>query len=221
MNVIVVAKEPVPGRVKTRLCPPCTPTQAATLAEAALADTLDAAVTSGADGVILVLDGRPGPWCPPGVRVVEQCEGPFGRRLQAAWDHTLGPAVQIGMDTPQVRARDLDDAMGWLDGGQEADAVIGLAADGGWWLLGMQRARPGMFDGVPMSSADTGSAQIERLRDLGLRVRTTRTLRDLDTIADLPEVVDLAPAQGRFRVAAAALDATAPPSIGDAPVTPI
>ena len=81
----MLAKEPAPGRVKTRLCPPCSPVEAALVAAAALADTLDAAVASGADRVVLALDGRPGPWCPPGVVVIGQGTAAIaGQSLAAA-----------------------------------------------------------------------------------------------------------------------------------------
>ena len=74
-HVLVMAKSPVPGRVKTRLCPPCTPAEAAALAEAALADTLEAVAACGAGRRILALDGAPGPWLPAGFEVVAQCQG--------------------------------------------------------------------------------------------------------------------------------------------------
>src|ERR1700753_3823247 len=64
VHVLVMAKEPIPGRGKPRLSPPCTPQEAAALAAAALADVLAAATTCGADRVVLALDGRPGAWCP-------------------------------------------------------------------------------------------------------------------------------------------------------------
>lgn len=70
-TLIVLAKAPVPGRVKTRLCPPFTPEQAAGLAEAALRDTLRAAMLTEADHLLVYLDGEPGPWLPsspPGQR---------------------------------------------------------------------------------------------------------------------------------------------------------
>jgi glycosyltransferase A (GT-A) superfamily protein (DUF2064 family) len=97
-----MAKSPVPGRVKTRLCPPCTAEEAASLAEAALADTLDAVAACGASRHILVLDGVPGPWLPPGFQVVPQTAGGLDRRLAAAWALAGGPGVQIGMDTPSA-----------------------------------------------------------------------------------------------------------------------
>jgi rSAM/selenodomain-associated transferase 1 len=194
-DIIVMAKEPVPGRVKTRLCPPCSPAQAAALARAALADTLDAALATSAGRVVLALDGRPGPWCPPGVEVVAQGDGPLDRRLTAAWAAaTSGPAVLIGMDTPQVTSAELDAAIGAL---ADHDAVLGLAADGGWWALGLQRPHPLAFAGVPMSRPDTGARQRERLTALGLRTGRLPVHTDVDTWDDAVAVARSTPG-GRF-----------------------
>lgn len=192
MDVLVVAKEPVTGRVKTRLCPPCSPAEAASLAEAALVDTLAAARASAAREVVVALDGRPGAWLPPGVRVVPQGSGLFDQRLAHAWRHTTGPAVQIGMDTPQITAADLDDAFQNLEH-PDVDAVLGLAEDGGWWLIGLQRPMSEVFVGVPMSRADTGARQHARLRHLGLRVGMVASRRDVDTIDDAYAVACVAP----------------------------
>jgi len=202
--VIVIAKEPVPGRVKTRLCPPCSPPQAAALAGAALADTLDAALATGAGRVVLALDGRPGPWCPPGVEVVGQGDGPLDRRLTTAWAAaTSGPAVLIGMDTPQVTAAELDAAIGAL---VHHDAVLGPATDGGWWALGLRRPHPRAFAGVPMSRPDTGARQHERLTALGLRTGRLASHTDVDTWGDAVTVARSSPGS-RF---AAAVEAVAP-----------
>ncbi|MFN8051983.1 MAG: DUF2064 domain-containing protein [Acidimicrobiales bacterium] len=192
MFMIVMAKEPVPGRVKTRLCPPCDPQGAADLAAAALADTLDAALDSGADEVVLALDGRPGDWCPDGVRIVPQCDGTFDRRLAHAWSTVGGPAVQIGMDTPQVTGALLDHAMETLTS-PGTDAVLGDAHDGGWWIIGLHSADPAVFDGVPMSRPDTGALQRARLAQLGLSVRDLPSLTDVDTFDDALAVAALAP----------------------------
>lgn len=182
-----MAKSPVPGRVKTRLCPPCTPHEAAALAEAALADTLDAVARCRATRRIVALDGAPGPWLPSGFEVVPQVDGPFDRRLTAAWAAAGGPGVQIGMDTPQVTPSLLDDALAGLD---THDAALGLAVDGGWWAIGLRRPDARAFIGVPMSEAHTGSAQRARLDRLGLHVRALPALVDLDTIADLSAVTE-------------------------------
>ncbi len=181
--VLVMAKSPVPGRVKTRLCPPCTPDQAARIAEAALADTLTAVAATGADRRILVLDGAPGPWLPPGFDVITQTEGSLDQRLEAAWRHVSGPAVQIGMDTPQLGPAVLDDALDRLDGAG-ADAVLGPALDGGWWSIGFRHVPPGAFAGVPMSRPDTGRRQRRRLEHLGMAVELLAPIRDLDTWDD-------------------------------------
>ena len=186
-HVLVMAKAPVAGRVKTRLCPPCTPEEAAALAEAALADTLDAVLASGADRRIVALEGAPGPWLPPGFEVIPQVDGPFDRRLAAAWALAAGAGVQIGMDTPQVTAELLDDALASLE---STSAALGLAVDGGWWAIGLRRPDRRIFTDVPMSTAWTGAAQQRRLQELGLSVTALPTLVDLDTAADLPAVIE-------------------------------
>jgi glycosyltransferase A (GT-A) superfamily protein (DUF2064 family) len=191
VDLIVVAKEPIPGRVKTRLCPPCSPAEAAALAAACLADTLAAACASGADEVIVALDGRPGDWLPPGVRVVGQGAGPLDERLARAWAHARGPALQVGMDTPQVGADDLDAALATL-AAPGVDSVLGPALDGGWWAVGMRRPDPAVFLGVPTSRSDTGVRQRRRLAARG-RVAGLPARRDIDDIADARAVAAAAP----------------------------
>ena len=133
MQIIVMAKAPTPGRVKTRLCPPCTPGEAAVVAEAALVDTLTAALSSSAGRVVLVLDGEPGAWLPAGVDVVSQRGNGFDERLAAAWTDIGGPAVQIGMDTPQVTSALLDVACTMLE---QAGHRCGPRTGGGRRLVG-------------------------------------------------------------------------------------
>ncbi len=186
-----MAKEPVPGRVKTRLCPPCSPSQAGDIAAAALADSFEAAIASGADEVVAALDGAPGPWLPAGVRVVSQVDETFDRRLAAAWAQTSGAGVQIGMDTPQITGALLDDAMARLADGN--DAVLGEATDGGWWAIGLHQADDRVFHDVPMSTDHTGAAQRTRLESLGLRVGDLARMTDVDHFADALVVARSAP----------------------------
>jgi glycosyltransferase A (GT-A) superfamily protein (DUF2064 family) len=186
-TLLVIAKEPVPGRVKTRLVPPCTPRQAAALAEAALADTLHAVLAAPARRRVLVLDGEPGPWLPPGFDVVPQCCGGLDERLAAAFAAVPGPALLIGMDTPQLTPGLL--AVDW----EVADAWFGPAADGGFWGLGLRRPDAALVRGVPMSTADTGAVQRARLHAAGLRVAELPRLRDVDTAADAAAVARQAP----------------------------
>ncbi|WP_116951802.1 TIGR04282 family arsenosugar biosynthesis glycosyltransferase [Jiangella endophytica] len=207
-HVLVVAKEPVPGRVKTRLCPPLSPAQAASVAAAALADTLEAVARCGADRRILALAGRPGPWLPAGFEVVPQVRGPLGLRLAAAWSHAGGPGVQIGMDTPQVTPSMLDAALGLVAGGDSRTAVLGPAEDGGWWALGLRRWRRGVFHGVPMSTAQTAARQRDRLRALGLAVTDLPVLRDVDTADDAVAVAAAVPSSRTADVVRSVLTGT-------------
>jgi glycosyltransferase A (GT-A) superfamily protein (DUF2064 family) len=190
-TLLVIAKQPVPGRVKTRLVPPCTHEQAASLAEAALADTLHAVLMVPARRRVLVLEGRPGPWLPAGFDVVAQCAGPLDERLAGAFAAVRGPALLIGMDTPQVTPDLL--TVDW----QAADAVFGPAADGGFWALGLRVPDPALLRGVPMSTTSTGAIQRARLVAAGLRVADLPSLRDVDTAADAVAVARQAP-QSRF-----------------------
>ncbi|MFJ8229633.1 DUF2064 domain-containing protein [Streptomyces sp. NPDC094448] len=190
-TVVVIAKEPRPGRVKTRLAPPFTPGEAAELAEAALADTLAAVAAVPVARRLLALDGAPGPWLPPGFDVVAQVPGGLDERLADAFAHCTGPTLLIGMDTPQVTAGLLTvDFTG-------CDAYFGPAEDGGFWALGLASPDPVLLRGVPMSSPVTGAVQRKRLAAAGLRVRELPRLRDVDTAADAYAVAELAP-HGRF-----------------------
>jgi uncharacterized protein len=191
ITLLVIAKQPVPGRVKTRLVPPCTHEQAAALAEAALTDTLHTVLTVPASHRVLVLDGEPGPWLPPGFDVVPQCGGLLDERLAAAFAAVRGPALLIGMDTPQITPGLL--TVDW----QAADAVFGPAADGGFWALGLRVPDPALLRGVPMSTRSTGAIQRARLLAAGLRVADLPLLRDVDTAADAVAVARQAP-QSRF-----------------------
>lgn len=200
--IIVMAKAPVPGRVKTRLCPPCTAREAAAVAAAALADTLAAVAASRAARKVLALDGPPGPWLPPGFEVIPQRGSTFNDRLASAWSDTGGPGLQIGMDTPQVTAEELDGLLAALDDTAGRPAVLGPALDGGWWVIGWRRADPrAVFAGVPMSTAVTGRAQARRLVGLGFDLVPAQPKRDIDRIDDLFAV---AAAHPGLRTAAAA-----------------
>ena len=104
-TIMVLAKAPRPGRVKTRLQSRFSPEQASALARAALLDTLDAVQAHDVGRRVLVLEGEPGPWAPLGFEVSRQAEGDLSERIAAALEGVLpgdGPALLIGMDTPQV-----------------------------------------------------------------------------------------------------------------------
>ena len=205
MTVLVLAKSPVAGRVKTRLCPPCTPEEAADIAAAALADTVDVAVSTGP--VVLAVDGvLP---CPAGTVVIPQRGVGLGARIAAAFaDVGGGPILLIGMDTPQVTHSLLISCRSALD--DSADAVLGPAEDGGWWALGLHdplHAR--LLEDVPMSTPRTGRDTLAALHAAGLRVRLLPTLRDVDRWTDAIAVAGLAP-WGRLATAVQRIGAGVP-----------
>ncbi|WP_214411508.1 TIGR04282 family arsenosugar biosynthesis glycosyltransferase [Sphaerisporangium fuscum] len=218
-RIVVMAKEPVPGRVKTRLTPPYTPEEAAGLAAAALGDTLRAVAAVPARRV-LALEGIAGPWLPAGFTVLRQRGRGLDERLAAAFEDVgrppsssgapnpgrealpttrpssaggsavPAPVVLIGMDTPQVTPGLLSTALAML---HTRDAVFGPAADGGFWLLGLRVPGPRLLLGVPMSLPHTGAAQLERLAEAGLDIGLMPCLTDVDTAADAAEVASQAP----------------------------
>jgi rSAM/selenodomain-associated transferase 1 len=199
--LLVMAKAPVAGRVKTRLCPPLTPEQAAALALAALEDTLAAAAACAAGRRVVVLDGEPGAWLPAGFEVVPQAAGGLGTRMAAAFVAVGTPALLIGSDAPQVTSELLDAGLAAL---AQDDAVLGPAHDGGYWAIGLRRPAVGAFDGVPMSAPGTAAAQRARLATLGLSVAELAPLRDVDTIEDARAVAAAMPGTN-FATAVAAV----------------
>jgi uncharacterized protein len=189
-TVLVIAKEPLAGRVKTRLTPPFSPAQAADLAATAIADTLAAAYAVPADAHVLVLDGARGDWVQPGWQVVVQVSGGLDVRLAAAFAAATGPTVLVGMDTPQLRPDQLTAFRP-----DRFDAGIGLARDGGFWAICFadpaDAAR--VIPGVPMSRDDTGARQCERIRDAGLSLQLLDELVDVDTAVEARTVAMAAP----------------------------
>jgi uncharacterized protein len=200
VQLLVLAKAPVAGRVKTRLCPPLAPAQAADVAAAAIADTLDAVRATNVSRRVLVVDGD---LDAPGFDRLEQRGAGLDERLAAAFDDVdpLLPALLVGMDTPQVTAALLTAAVHELLAG---DAVLGPAVDGGWWALGLREPDGGLLRGVPTSRDDTGERQLARLRAAGRTVHLLPTLTDVDTADDALAVAAEAP-HGRFAAVVTAL----------------
>ena len=185
VHVSVIAKQPRPGLVKTRLCPPCTPVEASAVAAAALVDTLDAIdrlveVASATIDRVLLFEGDSVEWERPGWRVVPQRGQGLGDRLANGFED-LGPGLIVGMETPHAIAA-LDVALEAIDKGRDA---VGLATDGGYWVIGLCAVDRAVFDGVPMSRSHTGLSQLRRLHSLGRSVTLLRAARDLDTFDDL------------------------------------
>jgi len=214
--LLVLAKAPVPGKVKTRLCPPTTPDHAARIAAAAFLDTLDAVLavpgvlpvvalagdlTNAVDGDQLRVRLRD-------TTVLPQRGTTLGQRIAAAYADTaaaLGhrPVLQIGMDTPQVTGDLLAECARELLAA-DAVAALGMAADGGWWVLGAQRPElADLIADIPTSRSDTGARTLAALRTAGCRVTELPVLSDVDTWEDAVAVAEAVPG-GRFAAAVAA-----------------
>jgi glycosyltransferase A (GT-A) superfamily protein (DUF2064 family)/SAM-dependent methyltransferase len=191
-TLMVLAKEPVPGRVKTRLQSAFSAADAAGLAACAITDTLCAVRASRADRKVLAWEGDPRPWDLE-FEVSVQSDGSLNDRLAAAFvagqsRPGAGAVLLIGMDTPQVTAALLDSDWGG------ADAVLGLSEDGGFWTIGLRAADPQpVFEDIPMSTERTGAAQLARLFALGLSVRLLPPLRDVDLPGDVEAVANRYP----------------------------
>lgn len=214
--MLVMAKAPVAGAVKTRLAGVAGDAGAAALAAASLLDTLEAGAVAYPRGRrVLALAGDLDAACRADeIRsaardwlVVPQGGLTFGDRLvdghRQAHRLVGGPVVQIGMDTPQVDSTQLDRAMGLL-GDPATDAVLGLSEDGGWWALGLRVRARRVFEGIATSRADTGRRQLERLHRLGLRTAPLPVVRDVDAWADAVAVAGACP-DGAFASAVRAV----------------
>ncbi|WFE53236.1 DUF2064 domain-containing protein [Micromonospora sp. WMMD1155] len=202
--LLVAAKAPVPGTVKTRLCPPASPRQAAHIAAAALLDTLDTVRATPGVTPVLALHGQLADaeeadelaLALAGWQILPQRGTDLGDRLVNAHADVADaypgqPVLQIGMDTPQLTPARLDAA---VQGLAFSDALLGPAVDGGWWALGLHDPRHAtVLREVPMSSALTGHHTQAALRSRGLHVEPLPVLRDVDDWADAVAVASLTP----------------------------
>lgn len=207
VTLLVVAKAPEPGRAKTRLAASVGDRVAAEIAAAALLDTLDAVAAAPVAQRVVALTGDvDGAASAAEIRrrlasfgVIAQRGEDFGARLANAHADASSdglPVLQIGMDTPQVTADLLTGCARRL---LEAPAVLGLALDGGWWVLGV--GAPAMAQclrTVPMSAPDTGEMTLKALRDKGIDVTTVQTMADVDVVEDVAMVRESCGPDSRF-----------------------
>ena len=188
-RILVFAKAPVPGRVKTRLIPALGAEGAAALAAGMLARTLEEAKAGGE--VELCADPRPDhpAWrghIPEGVRLSAQGRGSLGERLARAAERVIGegePLLLIGTDCPELDADRLRLAAAALE---RCDAFIHPTVDGGYALLGLRRFDRSLFEDIAWSTGRVAEQTLERLNALGWKFEVGDTLRDVDVPADLP-----------------------------------
>lgn len=202
--LIVFAKRPSPGHVKTRLTPPLSPEDAAGLYHCMLLDIL--AKTGQMTAVDRLLFYGQGEGAPEffaetvgeRARYPQEGEG-LGERLAAAFDRAFGlgygAVAVIGTDSPHLPAAFIEQAFDLLNDPQ-VDAVFGPAEDGGYYLLAMKRLHRELFEGISWSTAEVLDQSLARAAAAGIATALLPLWHDVDTAADLlrPELVD--PANG-------------------------
>jgi rSAM/selenodomain-associated transferase 2/rSAM/selenodomain-associated transferase 1 len=193
-SLVVFAKAPVPGRVKTRLAKDVGSAEAVRIYRTIGRETVDALrhgpwntrvyvdppTSEGVDHVRKWLGSR-------GLSYRRQSEGDLGRRMAAAIHECLddSPAVVVvGTDTPGLDASCIRSALEALEA---TDVVIGPAEDGGYYLIGMKRPNPSLFRGIPWSTSGVLPQTRAAIRRAGLRLHLLETRRDVDTLPDVPE----------------------------------
>ncbi len=189
--IAIFAKAPVPGQVKTRLVPPLTPEEAATVARACLETTLRRFVPA-VDAVFTVfLDGDADPALRAlaqelRVPIFPQVGADLGARLATAFrslrEGGASKILALGSDSPTLDPAWIASAVAALDA---HDVVIGPTEDGGYYLIGVRGTVEGIFEKIPWSTDGVARATLERAAALRLRVRQLPVWYDVDDVASL------------------------------------
>jgi len=200
--LVIFAKAPIPGQVKTRLCPPLTPDEAATMHGSFVLDTLErtkaavskfrlpidrylACAPSSALAFFKIMEER------QAVRLLDQEGDDLGARMDGVF-HTLfsrgyGRVVIAGTDVPSLPLETYHQAVQLLD---RYDVVVGPALDGGYYLIGLKKVAPPLFRDIPWSTDRVLALTNEKAAMLGLSVGVLPEWRDVDTIDDLNILID-------------------------------
>lgn len=190
VRVVIFAKAPRPGEVKTRLIPALGPQGAATLARRLLHHAIEQALLADIGTVELCRtpddeDAWKSVDAPATVAQSAQGAGDLGERLARSSERVIGTGsavLLIGTDCPGLDARALRRLAGSLE---EADAAITPAADGGYVALALNRYHPRLFAHIDWSTSTVASETLRRFNELGWRTRVLPILRDIDEPADL------------------------------------
>jgi len=191
--LIVFAKSPIPGSVKTRLCPPLAPDEAATLHGSLVLDTLEHTKNlAGFDRVLACAPSQQHPFfqaisARQRIELWEQVpDEDLGKRMdhafREAFKRNYAYVVMVGSDLPTISGEIVQQARHEL---QEHDVVIGPSQDGGYYLIGMKKPTPGLFSNIPWSTHQVAALTREKASELGLSLSLLPQQRDLDTIEDL------------------------------------
>jgi uncharacterized protein len=189
--LMIFAKQPMPGQVKTRLQPEFAPDKAAEVAAFLIRETVELAVSSWPDLFRELAQEF-------GVVLLEQSDGDLGRRMHRALVYGIehhGAAAVLGCDVPHCDWDILDDANAALARGR---AVLGPTEDGGYYLLGLSEARAELFTDMPWGGPRVFDITLERAFETDIEFTLLPTLRDIDTAADLWLIAQQHPSLRRF-----------------------
>ncbi len=200
--LIIFAKAPIPGQVKTRLCPPLTPDEAATLHGSFVLDTLErskaavatlklpldrflACAPSSALVFFKIMEER------QGVKLIDQVGDDLGARMNQAFETMFGlgykRALIVGTDVPTLPLDQYQQALALLE---TNDLVLGPALDGGYYLIGLKGTAPDLFTGIPWSTDQVLSLTQEKATKIGLKTALISPWRDIDTLDDVQALIE-------------------------------
>ena len=207
--LVIFAKAPIAGQVKTRLCPPLTPDEAATLHGSFVIDMLERTKVA-AIKLKLPIDRYLA--CAPSstlvffqimeerqsVKLIDQVGDDLGARMEQAFATLFGKGYQrvfiVGTDVPSLPLDHYKQALALLD---THEVVLGPALDGGYYLIGLKQPRPELFAGIAWSTDRVLAATQEKAASFGLKVALLPSWRDVDTIDDLQALIDASAADAK------------------------
>jgi hypothetical protein len=199
--LVIFAKAPIPGEVKTRLCPPLTPDEAATLHGSFVLDMLErtkvavaklqlpfhrflACAPSSALAFFKIMEER------QGIRLLDQVGEDLGERMHRTCVDLFAKGYEqviiVGTDIPTLPLSVYQEAFAMLG---RSNVVLGPALDGGYYLIGLSQPAEKLFAGVPWSTDRVLAVTQQQAKTLGLSVGLTTAWRDVDTIADLQALI--------------------------------
>lgn len=207
--LVIFAKAPVPGQVKTRLCPPLTEDEAATLHGSFVIDMLErtkvattklklpfdrhlACAPSSTLVFFQIMEER------QSVKLIDQVGDDLGARMQQTFATLFGKGYQqvfiVGTDVPSLPLDHYKQALALLN---THDVVLGPALDGGYYLIGLKQPQPELFTDIAWSTDRVLAATQEKAANLGLKVALLPSWRDVDTIDDLQALIDASAADAK------------------------
>ena len=204
--LVIFAKAPIPGQVKTRLCPPLSPDEAASLHGSFVLDVLErshspktqrritpnwvpldrfvACAPSASHVFFKIIEAR------HGVQLLDQIGDDLGSRMEQAFrmifDRGYQRVLVVGTDLPSLPGECYREAIKLLG---DHDLVLGPSLDGGYYLIGLTRPAPELFAGIPWSTDRVFALTRAKAEALGLKIGLLPAWRDVDTIDDLMAVI--------------------------------